>query len=409
MQEAAISIRGISKFYKFYDKELDRVREIFTGTPRYQKIEALKPVTLEVEKGEVLGVIGQNGAGKSTLLKVLAKTIQPSTGEIAVNGRIAALLELGTSFHPDMTGHENIYLSCAIQGLDRKEIDGIYEDIIAFADIGDFIHRPVKTYSSGMFVRLAFSIATQIDPEILIIDEALSVGDGAFSRKSFDRIMDFKNAGKTILFCSHSMYQVEALCDRVVWLSAGEVRKIGKPVEVITEYSEMISLSAPREESLGTANRVEATSFQKGIDDAGVRAIPAITGVEVSVGGHVSKVHSMVSGESDLEISVRFHPGEGVPLPSVAIAISGGDGRILSSVGSFHDGVVLSLNDDGQGVARIVFPKLSLLRGHYYLDVALLCEKGIHLYESIRRTAELHVDQKGLERGFVMLPHEWKT
>ena len=408
MQNPALSIQGVSKFYKLYDRELDRVREIITGKPRFRKIEALKPISLEVGKGEVLGVIGQNGAGKSTLLKVLARTLQPSSGEITVNGRIAALLELGTSFHPEMTGHENIYLSCAIQGLGRKEIDAIYDEIVAFADIGEFIHRPVKTYSSGMFVRLAFSIATQIDPDILIIDEALSVGDGAFSRKSFDRIMDFKNAGKTILFCSHSMYQVEALCDRVVWLSAGEIRKVGKPVEVITEYSEMISLAAPREESLATSVVKEA-SEKKDAHDKGVKSIPAIENVEVSVDGKVAKVHSLISGESNLEIRVRFRLGEGVPMPSVAVAISGGDGRILSSAGSFHDGVSLSVDATGKGVADIVFPKLSLLRGNYYLDIALLCEKGIHLYESIRRAAELHVDQKGLERGIVMLPHEWKV
>jgi lipopolysaccharide transport system ATP-binding protein len=408
MQNPALSIQGVSKFYKLYDRELDRVREIITGRPRFRKIEALKPISLIVGKGEVLGVIGQNGAGKSTLLKVLARTLQPSSGEITINGRIAALLELGGSFHPEMTGHENVYLSCAIQGLDRKEIDSIYNEIVAFADIGEFIHRPVKTYSSGMFVRLAFSIATQIDPEVLIIDEALSVGDGAFSRKSFDRIMDFKNAGKTILFCSHSMYQVEALCDRVVWLSAGEIRKVGKPVDVITAYSEMISLAAPREESL-VKSVVGEESDQNDTQDKGAKSIPAIENVAVYVDGKAAKVHSLISGESDLEITVRFRLGEGLPMPSVAIGISGGDGRILSSAGSFHDGVSLSVDETGKGVANIVFSKLSLLRGHYYLDVALLCERGIHLYESIRRTAELHIDQKGLERGIVMLPHEWKV
>jgi lipopolysaccharide transport system ATP-binding protein len=408
MQNPALSIQGVSKFYKLYDRELDRVREIITGKPRFRKIEALKPISLIVGKGEVLGVIGQNGAGKSTLLKVLARTLQPSSGEITINGRIAALLELGGSFHPEMTGHENVYLSCAIQGLDRKEIDSIYDEIVAFADIGEFIHRPVKTYSSGMFVRLAFSIATQIDPEVLIIDEALSVGDGAFSRKSFDRIMDFKNAGKTILFCSHSMYQVEALCDRVVWLSAGEIRKVGKPVDVITAYSEMISLAAPREESL-VKSVVGEESDQNDTQDKGAKSIPAIENVAVYVDGKAAKVHSLISGESDLEITVRFRLGEGLPMPSVAIGISGGDGRILSSAGSFHDGVSLSVDETGKGVANIVFSKLSLLRGHYYLDVALLCERGIHLYESIRRTAELHIDQKGLERGIVMLPHEWKV
>jgi len=409
MRETALSIHNVSKFYKAYENELDRVREIISGKPRYQKIEALKPVTLEVGKGEVLGIIGQNGAGKSTLLKVLAKTILPSTGEFTVNGRIAALLELGASFHPEMTGHENIFLSGAIQGLSTAEVESIYEDIVNFAGIGEFIHRPVKTYSSGMFVRLAFSIATQIDPEILIIDEALSVGDGAFSRKSFDRIMDFKAAGKTILFCSHSMYQVEAMCDRVVWLEAGEIRKVGRPVEVITEYSEVIRMSSPREESLGSEVQPEEESLLVEDNKESVEGLPGIEKIEISVDGRIADVHSVVSEESDVAVRVLFDPGKGVPMPTLAVAFSGGDGRIVSSAGSFHDGVSLSLNEEGKGEAVITFPRIGLLRGNYYLDIALLCEKGIHLYEAVRRAAEIHVEQKGLERGVVILPHEWTT
>lgn len=409
MIEPAISLQGVSKYYKFYEKELDRVREIFSGKARFQEIHALKTATFDVEKGEVLGIIGQNGAGKSTLLKVLAGTILPSAGNFRINGRVAALLELGASFHPEMTGRENVYLNCAIQGLSKKQIDLIYDGIVEFADIGEFIERPVKTYSSGMFVRLAFSIATSIDPEILIIDEALSVGDGAFSRKSFDRIMDFKNAGKTILFCSHSMYQVEALCDRVVWLEAGKVRRVGKPVDVITEYSEQVRMAAPKEETLGTKNRLEQATFKQTVDEAGIKAIPHLLDVQVTVGDKTGKVQKVVSGENDLEITVLFDPGEGVPVASVAVAISGGDGRILSSAGSVHDGITLGINGKGEGVAKIIFPALSLLRGNYYLDVALLCEKGIHLYESARRVAEIHVEQKGLERGVVILPHRWVT
>ena len=407
MPEPAIVLNDVSKYYKFYEREFDRVREIFSGKSHFKKIEALKPVSLEVGKGEVLGIIGQNGAGKSTLLKVLANTILPSSGNFSINGRVAALLELGASFHPEMTGHENVYLSCAIQGLKQQEIDEVYQEIVSFAEIGDFIHRPVKTYSSGMFVRLAFSIATHIDPEILIIDEALSVGDGAFSRKSFDRIMDFKNAGKTILFCSHSMYQVEVLCDRVVWLENGSIRKSGEPVDVITEYSELMRMSAPKEESLERSSVEEKDNFQHQAEDANIKSLPRILDIQVSVDGKVSKVHKLVTGESDLEITVLFDPGEGVPMASVAVGISGGDGRLITSAGTVNEGITLLANEKGQGVARIIFPKLSLLRGNYFLDVALLCERGIHLYETVRQVAEFNVQQSGLERGIVLLPHEW--
>jgi len=409
MVDIALSMKEVSKYYKYYENELDRVKEILIGKPRFHKIHALENISLVVESGEVLGVIGQNGAGKSTLLKVLSGTILPSSGEVITSGRIAALLELGASFHPDMTGKENVYLTGAIKGMSKQDIDSIYEEVVAFAETGDFIDRPVKTYSSGMFVRLAFSIATHIDPEVLIIDEALSVGDGVFSRKSFDRIMDFKEAGKTILFCSHSMYQVEALCDRVIWLENGKIRKEGVPVDVISEYSELMRMAAPRKEPLGDPKEAikpePGYEVQKQTTDRA--ALPSITDVRVTVDGKENKVHKVISEESDLEVTVLFDSGKGMPLPSVAIGLSGGDGRILSSAGSIHDGVELSVNDEGQGVAKILFPKLSLLRGNYYLDVALLCEKGIHLYEAVRQVGEIYVEQKGLERGFVKLPHQW--
>jgi len=409
MVDMALSMKEVSKYYKYYENELDRVKEILSGKPCFHKIHALENISLKVESGEVLGVIGQNGAGKSTLLKVLSGTILPSSGEVMTSGRIAALLELGASFHPDMTGKENVYLTGAIKGMSRQDIDSIYEEVVAFAETGDFIDRPVKTYSSGMFVRLAFSIATHIDPEVLIIDEALSVGDGVFSRKSFDRIMDFKEAGKTILFCSHSMYQVEALCDRVIWLENGKIRKEGVPVDVISEYSELMRMAAPRKEPLGDPQEAiksePGNEVQKQTTDTA--ALPSIIDVRVSVDGQVNKVHKVISEESDLEVTVMFDPGEGIPLPSIAVGLSGADGRILSSAGSVHDGVELSVNEEGQGVAKILFPSLPLLRGSYYLDVALLCEKGVHLYEAARQVGEIYVEQNGLERGVVKLPHQW--
>ena len=222
-----ISLIGVGKSYRSYTRDIDRALEILTGKVRHYQYDALQPLSLQVAKGEVIGVVGKNGAGKSTLLKLLAGTLQPSSGQLEINGRVSAILELGASFHPEMTGHDNVYLTCAIQGLSRQETAAAYEAIVNFAGIGEFMQRPVKTYSSGMVMRLAFAIATHVDPDILIIDEALSVGDGVFARRSFDRIMEFRQAGKTIFFCSHSLYQVEALCDRVLWLDGGRVRAEG--------------------------------------------------------------------------------------------------------------------------------------------------------------------------------------
>jgi len=402
MPDSTISVQHVSKFYKLYAHDLDRVREIVTGKPCHEKHYALQDINLEVNQGQVVGLVGKNGAGKSTLLKLLANTMQPSEGSVRVNGRVAALLELGASFHPEMSGHDNIYLNCAIQGLSRAETDAIYARIVSFSGIGEFIQRPVKTYSSGMFVRLAFSIATHIDPDILIIDEALSVGDGVFARRSFDRIMEFKRAGKTILFCSHSLYQVEALCDHVIWIDEGRIRQAGNPAMVVTDYGQYLRMQSPLQHSAEAVSEIQDT---RAIIHEG--DMPTIAGIKVSVEGVEAKAHRLLSGQSNLLVEVAFYPGRNVPMPSVALAITGGDGRALSSAGTVNDGITLTHDGDGLVRARILFPAFPLLKGTYNLDLYLMCEQGLHIYEAVIQAAELHVEQRGLARGIVNLPHQW--
>jgi lipopolysaccharide transport system ATP-binding protein len=401
MDKPVIRLEDVSKYYKLYRHDMDRVREILTGKPRHERHYALQDINLEVHTGEVIGVVGRNGAGKSTLLKLLANTMQASTGSIAIEGRVAALLELGASFHPEMSGHENIYLNCSIGGLNKKETDAIYDDIVEFSGIREFIHRPVKTYSSGMFVRLAFSIATHIDPDILIIDEALSVGDGVFARRSFDRIMEFKRMGKTIFFCSHSLYQVEALCDRVLWIDEGRLRAEGRPATVVTEYGEFLRMQSALN---GTPEDSEPDhTFVPAEGD-----VPRILAIDVRVDGRSGKAHKLISGQNDVEVSVSFEPGRNLPMPSIAVAFTGGDGRILSSVGSVNDSITLHQDAEGKGLARLCFPALPLLKGNYNMDVYLMCERGLHIYEAIVQAAELNIEQQGLARGLVNLPHRWE-
>jgi lipopolysaccharide transport system ATP-binding protein len=414
MTTPLIAVRGVSKYYKLYTHDFDRVREIITGSPRHQKYYALRNIDLDVHEGQVVGLVGKNGAGKSTLLKLLANTMQPSEGSISITGRVAALLELGASFHPEMSGHDNIYLNCAIGGLSTAETDAVYADIVEFSGIGEFIHNPVKTYSSGMFVRLAFSIATHIDPDILIIDEALSVGDGAFSRRSFDRIMAFKKAGKTIFFCSHSLYQVEALCDYVIWVDEGHIRSAGEPAKVITEYGEFLRMESP----LPPGTEMEAGGVDLDAADAnGTPAervmhdsdLPRIKAVRVRVDGVEAKVHRVMSGVSDLVVEVDFHPGRNLPMPSVGLMFTGGDGRALASAGTVNDGLTLAPGADGLGRVKVCFPKLPLLKGNYNIDVYLMCEQGLHIYEAAVHAVELNVEQRGLARGIVDLPHQWEV
>ncbi|HTQ98622.1 MAG TPA: ABC transporter ATP-binding protein [Candidatus Acidoferrum sp.] len=399
-----ITLDGISKRYQSYARDIDRVLEILTGKPRHQVYDALQPLSLQVASGEVIGVIGKNGAGKSTLLKILAGTLQSSTGTVAIKGRVSAILELGASFHPEMTGHDNVYLTCAIQGLSRRETEAAYDAIVEFAGIGEFMQRPVKTYSSGMVMRLAFSLATNVNPDILIVDEALSVGDGEFARRSFDRIMDFRKNGKTIFFCSHSLYQVEALCDRVLWLDHGRLRSEGEPARVITEYGEFLQREVAEQTAHAQAHAVAAPTSMAAASTADV---PRVTGVNVRVDGHQAKVHKVQSSKSLVEIEVDFRAPAALPVPSVAIVILSGDGRVIASAGTVNDGIALQRTADQAGKATLALPAFPLLKGGYFIDVYLMCERGLMVYERVRQVAELNVEQRSLEPGIVSLPHQW--
>ena len=240
MEHYAITVDQVSKAYKIYQKPADRLWEAFYRKPRHTLFKSLENISFQVRSGESVGIIGDNGAGKSTLLKLLAGTLTPTTGSVSTNGRVAALLELGAGFHPEFTGRQNIHLNATLLGLTENEISQREDDIIAFSELGDRIDRPVKTYSSGMYMRLAFSVATSVDPDILIIDEALSVGDQHFQKKSIDRIIGFREVGKTILFCTHSMYLIHELCDRALWLESGQQSGLGPTEAVVRQYLEKV-------------------------------------------------------------------------------------------------------------------------------------------------------------------------
>lgn len=236
--DVAIKVSNLSKCYQIYDKPQDRLKQgLWRGRKQfYREFWALRDVSFEVNRGETVGVIGRNGSGKSTLLQMICGTLTPTTGEIEVNGRVAALLELGAGFNPEFTGRENVYLNAAIMGLSQQEIERRFDAIAAFADIGEFIEQPVKTYSSGMYVRLAFAVATSVEPDILIVDEALSVGDIAFQNKCMMRIKKLKDQGTNVLFVSHDLSTLQMICDRVIWLHDGLVMAIGDPIKTSQEY-----------------------------------------------------------------------------------------------------------------------------------------------------------------------------
>lgn len=409
--EHAIEAHALGKCYSLYERESDRLKQLLWGRwlrpnqPYARDFWALRDVSFSIAPGEVVGVVGRNGAGKSTLLQMVCGTLQASQGSLAVKGRVAALLELGAGFNPDFTGLENIYMNAAILGQSRSQVDGLLDEILAFADIGDFIGQPVKTYSSGMFMRLAFAVATSIEPDILVIDEALSVGDGAFARKSFDRIMGLKEAGKTILFCSHSMYQVEALCSRAMWIDGGRLRMIGPAADVTNAYQ--TSLNAASEPSAALAPERRALANQGApLAPVGGGRIDRIT---ASAHGVCARELDLVSGETDLLVTLDFSIDPALPKPCVAFGFSDANKLTVSSVISRGDNASLQVDENGHGQARVLFPKIPLFKGRYTITGFLLSEDGLHPYEQVEHCLVLNVTQKGLEQGLVMLPHVWQT
>jgi lipopolysaccharide transport system ATP-binding protein len=403
-----IRIENLSKCYQLYDKPWDRLRQSLSRGRRkyYREFWALRDISLEVKQGECLGIIGRNGAGKSTLLQVVCGTLAPSSGDIRVKGRVAALLELGAGFNSEFTGRENVFLNAALMGLSRDEIEERFDEIVDFSGIGDFINQPVKTYSSGMYVRLAFSVATSVSPDILVIDEALSVGDGEFSRKSFDRIMAMKEAGKTILFCSHALYQVEALCNKAIWLEGGKMARVGAPAEVVMAYNDSLDTPGPNR-SRPSFSEPEAEPSEPLISST-AKGTARIVSAKVRLDGRVGLDLNACSSKNELGLRVAFASDPALPTPHVGICFIGSNGSVVSSASTHFDNLTPRRNADGSGEVQVAFPKFPLLRGEYRVDVYLLCERGVHVYDSAIRAAEVTVTQDTAALGVVTLPHVWE-
>ena len=409
----AIKIEQASKCYHVYNAPVDRLKQFILPRLRsyfglsdkasyFREFWSLRNISLTVNRGEVLGLVGANGAGKSTLLQLICGVLQPSDGRIQVNGRVAALLELGAGFNPEFSGRENIFLNAALLGLTQEETNQHLDGIIQFSGLSDFIDQPVKTYSSGMYVRLAFSIATSVQPDILIIDEALSVGDGAFARKSFDRILAMRDQGVTIIFCSHSLFQVEALCTRAIWLDSGRVREIGPVAQVTASYQEhldLVSSQSIEDARLGSF-ALEALSAPKGY--------ASLRKVQVSCDGVDGKDLNAISGRSEVVVDFEFNSDPSLPAPSGAIAVTTADGRIVASCGSWIDGASLLRDSNGRGTVTVKIVNLPLLKGSYRVSAYLFCERGLHIYTSAEGVATLNVVQENVEQGLFHIPRTWQ-
>lgn len=393
--DPVIALQGVNKGYSLEPRPGLRLWRQLTGRQHLgPQHHALHEVNLNVHRGESVGIIGRNGAGKSTLLQVICGVLQPSSGTRRVRGRIAALLELGAGFNPELSGRENVRLNGPLLGMAPAEMERRLPEIIEFADIGEYIDQPVRSYSSGMFVRLAFSMATSVEPDILVIDEALSVGDGLFARKSFERIMALKERGATILFCSHSLFQVESLCARSLWVHDGRIQFDGPAPQASLEYNEWLARAeAPPADAPGdgaaqpTGSTSTATLVSVALDPA--IAVPLRSGIDTLA----------------IHIHARTHPA--IPMPTLGAMLHTADGRTISSAASWLDGAALTRAADGQLKAVLRFARLPLYKGRYTVSVFVLCERGINVYAAASQVLAFDVTQDDVHQGIVALPHEW--
>lgn len=419
--DAVIEVNQVSKSYRLYRRPSDRLLQALWGKRRqyYTEFSALRDIDFSLRRGEVLGIVGVNGAGKSTLLQLIAGTIQPTSGSVKTHGRIAALLELGSGFNPEFSGRENIYLNAATLGLDRKEIERRLDEIIEFADIGPHIDQPVKTYSSGMHVRLAFSIATSVEPDVLIVDEALSVGDGAFARRSFERIMQIKERGATVLFCSHTLFHVEVFCDRAIWLHGGRLREIGPVSRVLGAYQEFLdglsdAVNRPQAAQGGAEQRPGTPEPVPGIGEAAVPGAAAPTGtarilaVRVELDGQEGSELYGQSGVSSLTMEIDFSSDPRLAAPTAALVLSSDGGRILATSFSLANKAVLTRDAHGNGTARVSLEKIALNKGRFRVGAYLLCERAIHVYQWIDPVAHVNLHHEGHEQGFFIIDATWR-
>ncbi|MCO5111979.1 MAG: ABC transporter ATP-binding protein [Burkholderiaceae bacterium] len=396
----------MEKTYPVYAKPQDRLLEWLTGRQRHRVHVALSGIDFVVQAGETFGLIGENGAGKSTLLKIAAGTIRPTQGRVAREGRVAALLELGAGFHPEESGYDNIRFMAALHGLEGADMEAFHQRATAFSELTvETLERPVKTYSSGMFMRLAFAAATAIDPDVLIVDEALSVGDLHFQKKSLNRILALREQGATVLFCSHNLYQVRSLCQRAAWIHGGRIQAIGATEDVVTAYE---AHERRRYAHLRSAD-IEATQQQDAPPkpavlsaDVPVAKIARLT-VETADGINPTQVDSF----QDLAVEIELESYADAPF-HVLFAIVRPDKDNVFGTSTQFRAQGQPLKGVGTHRIRIRFPRLSLLSGEYLWSVYVLDDTGIQVLDMAELVQPFMVlNQKHQEFGVVWLEHEW--
>ncbi len=397
MAEPAIVVDGVSKRFRLYHERNQTLKAAVLrgGRAKYEEFWALRDVSLEIEAGKTYGLVGENGSGKSTLLKCIARILRPDEGRIRTKGKMAALLELGSGFHPELSGRENVFLNGSILGLSQRDLTARFDEIVSFAGLERFIDQPVKNYSSGMYVRLGFSIAINVDPDILLVDEVLAVGDAVFQRRCNEKFADFRRAGKTVVIVSHAADAMRTMCDKVAWLQEGRVVSEGRPAEIVDEYvdeghEDRVEVTAEVAESRWGSGEVRLQEVHM-VDASGRETSHPATGDAVT-------------------IRLRYRAAEPVSKPVFGLAIETLDGTWLwahhtRDAGFVPDEIV------GEGTVELRVPGLMLQPGTYDLSASVVDYTTTHQYDYLRRCLRFDVEH-GTPResgGFVALGGQWSS
>jgi ABC-type polysaccharide/polyol phosphate transport system ATPase subunit len=392
--ETAVRADELSKQYDIYRRPVDRLIEILTRRPRHTVFPALQDVTFEVERGETIGIIGQNGAGKSTLLKLLCGIARPTTGSLSTTGTIASILELGTGFHPEFSGRDNAALNAAILGLSSPEVRRRLPAIIEFSELGAFIDRPVKTYSSGMYMRLAFSVAVNVDPDILVIDEALAVGDGHFQKKCIDKIREFQDQQKTILFCSHALYYISSICRRALWLDHGRVMRYGPSIDVVHDYEQFLLQRSRDPVAEG--------------EPEGERSPSPVRFRDITVHDRTGRPRDVFSRGEDIHVRVRVHSENAAQPVHVIVGIHrSADDLQCFAVGTHADGVApLSGRNEYEFTAQLL--DVPLLRGEYSIIAFIGDERAMTVFDRRDLRPAFSMTGDRYEIGLLAVQHRWQ-
>jgi ABC-type polysaccharide/polyol phosphate transport system ATPase subunit len=396
MAEAAVAVEGVSKRFRLYHERNRSLKATVLrgGRARYEEFWALRDISLEIEEGITYGLVGENGSGKSTLLKCIARILRPDGGRIRTRGKMAALLELGSGFHPELSGRENVFLNGSILGLSKRELTARFDDIVGFAGLERFIDQPVKNYSSGMYVRLGFSVAINVDPDVLLVDEVLAVGDAVFQRRCNEKFADFRRAGKTVVVVSHASEAMRTMCDKVAWLQDGQVVAEGRPQDVVDDYVDQ-----------GHEDRVETTTEAESRWGSGEVRIQSVQLLDRSS----RPVTHPATGDS-VTFRLGYRAEKPLSKPVFGLALETLDGTWLWAHHTRDAGFVPD-EIDGEGTIELHVPALMLQPGTYDLSASVVDYTTTHVYDYLRRCLRFDVEH-GTPResgGYVALGGRWSS